>query len=343
MDTTDIRILSAGSALPGPPVGNAALARRFHMDVTWETWVNVFIGTHTRHLAVDLDSGEVTSSLADLGETAARRALERGGLDAAGIDLVVLATATPDALMPATVNVIADRLGIDGVPTYQLQSGCAGAVQALDVARALLTTGAARTALVIGGDTCAKHFDLGADLTRLPSGELVNVVLFGDGAGAVVLTSRPARDTVALRRVLNRLTGRGRPPGQVVEWYGRADRHAGRPAVTEDYKAVEESVPPLAAEILKELLDDLGWSAVDVDYLLPPQLSGTMTARIVAGLNLPAAEEITCVRQTGNTGNALPFLQLERALAEMTTGDRALGIAVESSKWIKAGFALEKV
>jgi 3-oxoacyl-[acyl-carrier-protein] synthase-3 len=113
--------------------------------------------------------------------------------------------------------------------------------------------------------------------------------------------------------------------------------------VAEDYKAVEQLVPTLAAEIVWEMIDDLGWDAGRLDFLLPPQLSGRMTARIVEGLGLPGAKEISCVADTGNTGNALPFFQLERLADVIAPGQRALAAAVESSKWIKAGFALEAV
>jgi 3-oxoacyl-[acyl-carrier-protein] synthase-3 len=92
-------------------------------------------------------------------------------------------------------------------------------------------------------------------------------------------------------------------------------------------------------EILNELQDELDWQ--DIDYLLPPQLSGRMTSRIVEQLAVPNAREISCVTTTGNTGNALPFFQFEQLLARMAPHDRALGIAVESSKWIKGGIALE--
>jgi 3-oxoacyl-[acyl-carrier-protein] synthase III len=338
----EIHILSAGTALPGPLLDNATLARRFGVSETWEQWIDAFVGISSRHLAIDLDTGEVRYSLADLGETAASRALAAAGLDAASVDLMVMSTATPDMLMPATVNMIADRLGIDGVPTYQLQSGCAGAIAAINVARQLLETGRYRTALVIGGDVIAKHYDLSANAAAAAPAQMINGVLFGDGAGAAVLSTEPTSDATVIRSVLLRLVGRNRAPGQTVEWFGMADRGSDRPAVTEDYKAIEESVPVLASEILAELLSDLDWSETDIDYLLPPQLSGKMTARIVERLALPYAKEITCVRETGNTGNALPFFQLERLLPLLTTGDCALGIAVESSKWIKSGFALEK-
>ncbi|WP_433261689.1 3-oxoacyl-ACP synthase III family protein [Actinosynnema sp. CS-041913] len=342
MNGSDVRILAAGSALPGGPVGNDALARRFGMDASWQQWIDVFIGTKSRHLAVDLDTGEVRTTLAELGAEAARRALEAAGVRPRDVDLVVMATATPDQLMPATVNMVAERLGVDGVPTYQLQSGCTGAVAALDVGAQLLRAGGKpATALVLGGDVCAKHFDVHMDLRGLPPDELVNVVLFGDGAGAAVLTTEPVDDAAVLHHVINRLTGLGREPGQVVEWFGQADRERG-PALREDYKAIERLVPEMSVEILKELLDTMGWSGTHVDYLLPPQLSGTMTDRIVADLGLTTAEEVSCVAEIANVGNAAPFVQLERLLPEMVAGDRAIGIAVESSKWIKAGFAVGK-
>ncbi|MFJ9891636.1 3-oxoacyl-ACP synthase III family protein [Streptomyces sp. NPDC091287] len=344
MEASEIHILSAGTALPGDPLDNADLARHFGMDPIWEQWVDAFVGTRARHLSVDLSTGKLRSTLADLATRAAARALESAGVGAGDIDLVVLGTATPDQLMPATVNIVADRLGIDGVPTYQLQSGCAGAFQALDVGRQMLRSGGHRRALVIGGELCSRHYDPRVDLAKLDPAELVNFVLFGDGAGAAVLSAEPVAGAPVIRRVLNRLTGLNRAPGQIVEWTGALDRaDADRAHIKEDYKAIEESVPVMSREIADELLGELGWTAAEVDYLLPPQLSGRMTQRIVEGLDIPLAEEITLVDTIANTGNAMPFFQLEQALVQLALGDRVLGISVESSKWIKAGFALEAV
>jgi 3-oxoacyl-[acyl-carrier-protein] synthase-3 len=343
MVESGIHITGVGTALPGPPLDNAMLGRFFSNGRVFEQWIDTFVGTRTRHLAVDLDTGDVRYSLADLGETAGRRALAAAGVQAEDIDLVVLGTATPDALMPATVNLIADRLGIDGVPTYQLQSGCTGAIQALDVASQMLANGRGRTALVLGGDVCAKHVDLGIDPEKLAPSELVNIVLFGDGAGAVVLSSEPVADAPLIRRVLVRFTGRNRAPGQVVEWFGMADRADGRVAFREDFKAIEEQVPAMSVEILEELLAGESWLAADLDFLLPPQLSVRMTEQIVKQLGVSHAEEVSCIADTGNAANALPFFQLERLLPLMVSGQRAITIAVESSKWIKGGIALEKV
>jgi 3-oxoacyl-[acyl-carrier-protein] synthase-3 len=343
MEPSDIRILSAGTALPGSPVDNAALSRRFGMEQVWEQWIDVFIGIRSRHLAVDLETGHVGTSLCDLAETAARRALAAGGIDAADIDLMVMSTATPDMLMPATVNMVADRLGINNIPTYQLQTGCSGAVQALNVARTMLASGAARNALVLGGDICAKYFDTTMDIRKLPPEQLVNVVLFGDGAGAVVLSTEPAPGSLAIRHVVNRLTGGGRPPGHMLDWFGLADRGDARPAAAEDYTAIAELVPRMAENVLVDLLDALDWKEGDVDFLLPPQLSVRMTERIVRELGLGPAQEVSCVGRTGNNGNALPFLQFEELFTRIGPGERAIGIAIESSKWIRTGIAVEKV
>ncbi|MFJ8854017.1 3-oxoacyl-ACP synthase III family protein [Streptomyces sp. NPDC102437] len=227
-----------------PAIDNSALARRFGMDALWEQWVDAFIGTRSRHLAIDLDSGELAVSLAELAAEAGSRALAAAGLEPGEIDVLVMGTATPDQLMPATVNLVADRLGINDVPTYQLQSGCCGAVQALDVGRRMLQSAGHTNALVLGGDVCAQFFDLDADLMSLRPEELVNAVLFGDGAGAAVLTTEPAPGRPVIRRVLNRLIGLGQQPGQVLRWYGPAQ---GKPpegaGVAEDYKAIEERVP----------------------------------------------------------------------------------------------------
>jgi 3-oxoacyl-[acyl-carrier-protein] synthase-3 len=341
--TTTVSVVSAASALPGPPVDNATLGRRLGMDALWEQWVEVFIGTRARHLAIDLESGEIRHSLADLGTEAARKALAAADITPDEVDVVVLGTATPERLMPATVNIIADRLGINDVPSYQLQSGCSGAVQALDVARSLLLSGGARTALVLGGDVVARFYDLSVDVRALPPNELVNYVLFGDGAGAAVLRAEPMPGTAAIRALFTRLVGLGRAPGATLEWFGPIDRHSTQPAATEDYKAIEEHVPTMADEVLTELLDRLEWTHDQIDYVLPPQLSGRMTSKIVEQLKLPNAREVSCVAETGNNGNAIVFLQLERALAQLASGERAIGVSIESSKWIKAGFALEGI
>ncbi|MFF3838324.1 3-oxoacyl-ACP synthase III family protein [Streptomyces sp. NPDC001930] len=335
-------LVGAGSALPGAPVDNGTLAGLIGASASW---IDDFTGTRTRHFATDLKTGAATHALVDLCHEAAEAAIADAGIEPGEVGFVVLSTATPDHLMPATVNLVADRLGIGHVPTYQLQSGCVGAIQALDLACRILrdpeTDGSCATGLVIGADVCNKHLLLDRDFARVPPRELVNYMLFGDGAGAAVVSREPWGHRTAIRRVLNRFVGLGQSPGQVIEWFGLADRLDERPAAQEDYKAIEENVPRLAEEILCELADDLAWDLDRVEYVLPPQLSGRMTELIVDRIALPA-REVSCVAATGNNGNALPFLQLGRLLPQLRDGERALCAAVESSKWLKGGLALEK-
>jgi 3-oxoacyl-[acyl-carrier-protein] synthase-3 len=343
MEHPDIHVRSVGTMLPGPPVTNTDLARHFAMTASFEQWIDTFVGTSTRHFGFDLATGKRLYSLADLATEAGERALAAAGIGPADLDLIVLGTWSPDLLIPATVNVVADRLGANRLATFQLQSGCAGAIQALDVAHQLLLGSRHRTALVIGADTCAKHYRTDLDLRSMEPARLINTVLFGDGAGAAVLSREPGPGSTVLRRVSVQMVGLGRPPGQTAEWFGWGDQIPDHLPISEDYKAIEEHVPALTVEMFHELLDDLGWGEDEADYLLPPQLSGQMTDRITARLDMPHLHEVSCVRQTGNMGNALPFFQLERVLPMMTAGDRALGVAIESSKWIKAGYALEKI
>jgi len=339
----DIHIRSVGTALPGAAIDNSTLAKLFGMPVTWEHWIDAFVGTKKRHFATDLTTGEVQHSVADLGEAAGRRALDAAGIGPGDVDLMVMGTCSPDMLMPTTVAMIADRLGINDVPAFQLQSGCTGAVQALEVAYQMLRAGSYRNALVIGADSCAKHLDLTVDVSTLEPGEQVNGVLFGDGAGAAVLSTEAGPGSAIMQHVFVRLVGLGRPSAQMVQWYGRGgDRNSDKLPV-EDYKAIEHSVPIMACDALEELLEALDWKDEEVDYLLPPQLSGRMTAKITKRLGVESASEVSVVTEIGNTGNALPFFQLEQLLPQMVSGDRAVAISVESSKWIKAGFGLERV
>jgi 3-oxoacyl-[acyl-carrier-protein] synthase-3 len=325
-----MRLRSAAGALPGEPVDNAELQARLGLSAEW---VDRFVGTRTRHFALG------TTDLAGLCTTAARTALASAGTGAQRMDFVVLATATPDALMPTTAAVVADRLGISGVPVFQLQSGCSGTVQALALAEAMLVSGAGQ-GLVIGGDVCTKHLALDRDFRRMPPAELVNYVLFGDGAGAAVVSAEAGPGSADCVAVRHRPVRPGLPPGQRVEWYGAADLGSAEP-----YKAVQRLVPELAGQEGEELLGLVGWSGQDLDHLLPPQLGGLMTERITAELRrvlkADRAAEVSCVAETGNTGNALLLLQLARLLPRLSPGEKALALCVESSHWISAGLALE--
>ena len=271
---------------------------------------------------------------------AAKQAIRLACISESEIDGIFLATATPDALMPATVNVVADQLGLNRIASYQIQSGCAGAIQALDMAVSLIQSGRCHTILVMGGDVSHPFLDLKQNFHSLKAKELVNYLLFGDGAGAVILTSR---EGVGLRvdARINECLGLGRAPGQTIKWQGVHPVDSEKePLIFEDYRAIERGVPLMTAALLQNLYEKTGWNQHDVDYFLPPQLSRVMTHRIIQDLGLPQEKAINCVEQTGNTGNALPFFQIEMLWSRLRNHQKALLFSIESSKWIQAGVGL---
>lgn len=333
----DVSISSIGTYLPGPPIDNKTLSAVLKVN---EEWIDFFIGTKSRHFCMDMHTGKQIYTLSDICVEAAKKAITQSGVHLSAIEAIILSTATPDHLMPATVNMIADKLGLNHVATYQLQSGCGGAIQALDVGAQLIKSERFSNILVIGGDVCNKFLDLQQDFTQLSSNELINYVLFGDGAGAVVLT-REQCSGIILGEYINRFTGLGQLPGQMINWFGVKNQEANQDIkiICEDYKAIELKVPMMARELLYELLAKMRWQKAAVDYFLPPQLSKNMTEKIIAHLDLPIHKTINCVELTGNNGNALPFMQLAELFPLMTheKNQKGVMIAIESSKWLKAG------
>ena len=344
-----MRLLALSETLPGKPVTNRDLAQRYGLH---EEWLDRVTGNRSRYFCT-LDSPPgVPKSTSDLATTAGQQALMTAGIDPSTLEFLILTTASPDHLMPATVNLVADRLGHNGPVTLQLMSGCVGALQGLFAARALLA-GGLRRGLVIGADCCLKLLPPSGDVRHMKASELINFALFGDGAGAAVVDVDTDGPGLIVTHLFTRALGRGRKPAQVVRWFG-AD---GAPCIVdavgesvresvgeEDYKAIEKHVPELASAVLGELSQATGWRTEDVEHVLTPQLNGVMTEKIRERLGVRADQAVPCVAETGNNGNALPFIQLHRLLSRIDTGvgsnGRVLMVTIESSKWLTAGMAL---
>lgn len=330
-------LLSVATELPHQAVTNADLHERFgiHQD-----WLTKKTGNHQRFYASHWTEDSYVSCAA-MASQAALKAIEESGVEKELLTFVILATATPDHLMPSTANMVLDALDLNHIPVYQLQSGCSGAIQALDVARAMLQTRPGY-GLVIGVDSCRKFWSLHSDVKKMSATELVNLTMFGDGSGAVVVSSEEKRGW-RIEHIYQETTGTHQQPGQVVPWLGSNDQLLKEP-LFEDYQQIGIRVPLLAQESFDRLSAIQSFSKEEVDFVLSPQLNGKISKAIADQLNIPDEKQVHCVAECGNNGNALPFFQLH-ALSKASTpiGSKALVITVESSRWIHGGMAMEFV
>ena len=169
MSTTYPRIIGTGSHLPENVLTNAQLESRVE---TTDQWIRERTGIEQRHIAAD---GETTSDLALI---ASRKALENAGVKASELDLIIVGTTTPDIIFPSTACLLQHQLGAKDCPAFDVNAACTGFIYALSIAEKFLATGAAKTALVVGAETLSRMLDWSDRYT---------CVLFGDGAGAVVL------------------------------------------------------------------------------------------------------------------------------------------------------------
>lgn len=339
------KIIGIGTFLPGPAISNEKMEKIMGLK---KEWLESMIGNESRYFSVDFENKKIRYTLTDLCEQAALKALENSKLNSfEDIDAIVLSTATPDYIMPSTVNLLADKLNIQNIPTYQIQAGCSGALQALEIAKMYLNCEEYRNVLVVGGDVCNKYLDLDRDFNKLKSSELINYALFGDGAGAAIVTNETDQKGLEILTIYNRFLGVGKSPGQVMNWYGHIPPSAKNlssrqlskkyPSASEDYKEIEKTVPLLTEKTINILLQKENINISDINYLLPPQLNWNMTSKIIDYIRFPKSNTINCVRQTGNSGNAIPYVQIEKLLNIIDFNDIALAVSIESSKWINTG------
>lgn len=289
-------ILGSGSALPVNVVRNADLEGQVD---TSDEWIVERTGIRQRYLAGE---GETTSSLAI---DAARKAIDAAGIDATSIDLIVLATATPDQTFPATATIVQNALGCNGGIAFDVAAVCSGFLYAMGTADAMLRTGMAKRALVIGAETFSRILDW-EDRTTC--------VLFGDGAGAIVLEAQesPAGGVGILATKLHAdgahnqllyVDGGPSTTGTVGKL-----RMKGR-------EVFRHAVVNLA-EVLKETLADAGCVADDIDWVVPHQANARILDATARKLGLPADKVIVTVDQHANTSAASVPLAFDTAVRD---------------------------
>ena len=285
---TGSRIVGSGSALPEQIVTNHDLAARVD---TSDEWIIERTGIRQRHIAGE---GETTSTLAI---AAARAALADAGLTPADIDLIVLATATPDNTFPATATKVQHALGCPNGPAFDLGAVCSGFLYALTTADSLLITGDGRRALVIGAETFSRILDW-EDRTTC--------VLFGDGAGAVVLEApdqaRPAQNG-GPGVLASRLHADGAQHDLLYVDGGPSSTQTVGHLRMKGREVFRHAVVNLT-NVLHEVLDDAGVCADDIDWIVPHQANKRILDATAKKLGLPAEKVIVTVDMHANTSAA---------------------------------------
>ena len=291
------RIAGTGSLLPARRVSNADLAVELARQgiATSDDWIVERTGIRARHFV------DAETQASDLAVGAARQAIAAAGCSAQDIDLIVLATSTPDMVFPSTACIVQNKLGIVGCPAFDVQAVCSGFVYALTIADALIRTGTARRALVIGAEVFSRILDFKDRGT---------CVLFGDGAGAVVLeaSDRPgilATDLHADGRHVGILCVPGTVAGGQV---------LGDPLLKMDGQAVFKLAVGVLEQAARAALAKAGRTAADIDWLIPHQANIRIMQGTARKLKLSMDKVVVTVDQHGNTSAASIPLALDTAV-----------------------------
>ncbi|PIT26595.1 3-oxoacyl-ACP synthase, partial [Snodgrassella communis] len=243
-------ILGTGSYLPARRLSNDDLSK---IVDTSDEWIATRTGIRARHIAAE---NEQTS---DLAVAAAQAALADAAIAAEDIDLIIVATSTPDMTFPATACIVQNKLGISGCPAFDVQAVCAGFMYAMATANAYIKSGMASKALVIGAETFSRLLDWNDRRT---------CVLFGDGAGAVVLGASEQEGGI----IKTRLQADGgyshilQTPGKIA-----AGNIEGSPYLYMDGQAVYKFAVKALANIAKEVIEESGLQPADIDWIIPHQ------------------------------------------------------------------------
>jgi 3-oxoacyl-[acyl-carrier-protein] synthase III len=291
-------VLGCGSYLPNQVLTNADLARKVD---TSDEWIVQRTGIHERRIAAP---GEFTSHMA---VHAAHAALAHAHLDAQAIDLIVLATSTPDNTFPASAVEVQSALGITHGAAFDLQAVCSGFVYALSTADALLKSGAFNRALVIGAETFSRILDW-TDRTTC--------VLFGDGAGAVVLEAQDQPGTRDDRGVLTvRLRSDGRHKSKLYVDGGPSSTETVGHLRMEGREVFRHAVA-MITDVVEDAFKGAGYSVADIDWFVPHQANKRIIDGSAHKLGIDPAKVVTTVDRHGNTSAASIPLALADAVAD---------------------------
>jgi len=291
------RIAGTGSMLPARRVSNAELVGQLAAQGvdSSDEWIVERTGIRARYFV------DAHTNASDLAVGAARHAIEAAGLQAADIDLIILATSTPDMVFPSTACIVQHKLGIAGCPAFDVQAVCSGFVYALTVADAMIRTGTARRALVIGAEVFSRILDFNDRGT---------CVLFGDGAGAVVLEASEAPGLLATDlHADGRHVGILCVPGTVA-----GGQVLGDPLLKMDGQAVFKLAVGVLEAAARATLAKAGRTEADIDWLIPHQANIRIMQSTARKLKMGMDKVIVTVDEHGNTSAASIPLALDVAV-----------------------------
>ncbi|SDY47867.1 3-oxoacyl-[acyl-carrier-protein] synthase-3 [Lysobacter sp. yr284] len=290
------RIAGTGSYLPAQVLTNEDLAQRVE---TSDEWIRTRTGIRQRHVAAE---GETT---VDLAYQASLRALEAAGVQPEEIDLIVLGTTTPDLIFPSSACLLQHRLGANGCPAFDVNAACSGFVYALTVADKFIQSGAAKTVLVVGAETLTRMLDWSDRST---------CVLFGDGAGAVVL--KADSETGILSTHLHADGGKKEllwNPVGVSAGFKPEEHNAGVRVLMTGNEVFKHAVKALDS-VVEETLEANGLDRHEIDWLIPHQANLRIIEATAKRLDMPMERVIVTVDKHGNTSSGSVPLALDEAV-----------------------------
>ena len=293
------KIIGTGSYLPNEAVSNDELATRLAKEgvETSDEWIRSRTGIAQRHIA----SPNQTSS--DLAMFAAQSALEMAGVGALDIDLIIVATTSPDMTFPSTACILQSKIGADNAAAFDVQAVCSGFVYALTTADAMVRAGQAKKALVVGAEVFSRMLDWRDRGT---------CVLFGDGAGAVVLSASDEPGILASKIHAN---GRLNSILQVSSSIQNG-QVVGNPYMYMDGQAVFKNAVTALGDVAVEVLEQANMQAEQLDWLIPHQANIRIIQATAKRLNFPLDKVVVTVDQHGNTSAASVPLALDTAVRD---------------------------
>ena len=304
---THSRVVGTGGYLPQRVLTNAELER---MVDTTDAWIVERTGIRERHIAAPEET------TCDLAEAAARQALRAAGVKASNLDLIVVATTTPDRIFPSTACLLQDRLHAHGCPAFDVQAVCTGFIYGLAVADQFIRTGAVKTALVVGAETLSRIIDWTDRST---------CVLFGDGAGAVVMVAGEEPGVLSTHLHAD---GRFKELLTVPVGFPRGinDSPEKKAYIEMQGNEVFKVAVRTLGRIVDETLSANGLDKSDVDWLIPHQANTRIIAATAKKLDMPMARVVLTVGEHGNTSAASVPLALDVAVLDgrVKSGDLLL-------------------